>query len=211
MPARASRLRRMQRIRAGHARPGCAAFVDGARLAILLACLPAVPVRAQDLPADARLAIGVFAHDRGPSSDYNESGIDPNVEIQFAPIERGLGGALGSPRPHLGASINFDGETSALYGGFTFELFSHRRLFVEGFLGLALHNGSLHKDEVLCRAESDCGFGYRVIPRLGLETGIRLSGRDAVSMFYDHMSHGGLFGSENEGVDHVGFRYIRSR
>lgn len=210
MPAQANRLHRTHPERAAHGGPGRTGLVDAVLLACLLAFLPAVPARAQDLPADARLAIGVLAHDRGPSSDYNESGIDPNVEIQFAPIERGIGRAMGAPRPHLGASINFDGETSALYGGFTFELLSHRRLFIDGFLGLALHNGPLHKDELRCQAESDCGFGYRMIPRLGLEAGIRLSGHDAVSVFYDHMSHGELFNSENEGIDHVGFRYIRS-
>lgn len=206
MPTQANHLHCVHRVLVAHTvHPGYAALAG----AILLTLMPVPSAQAQNLPVGSRLAIGVLAHDRGPSSDYNESGIDPNIEIQFAPIERGIGRAIGSPRLHLGASINFDGDTSALYGGFTFELLSHRRLFVDGFLGLALHNGPLHKDELRCQVESDCGFGYRVIPRLGLEAGIRLSDHDAVSMFYDHMSHGELFNSENEGIDHVGFRYIR--
>lgn len=183
-------------------------FVAGCCMgAVLIAIQAFSPAQAEDVLADTRLAIGVLAHDRGPASDNNESGTDLNGEVQFAPLDGAIGRAIGSPRPHLGASLNFNGDTSAVYGGLTYEFLPHPKWFVDGFIGLALHDGPLHKDPVRCAQTSDCGFGSRVVPRLGLETGINFSSHDAVSLFYDHMSHGNVFNVENEGIDHVGIRY----
>lgn len=58
------------------------------------------------------LAIGVLAHDRGPFSDQHEKGVDLNLEAQFAPLT-----FPGSPRPHLGFTANFEGDTSVAYAG----------------------------------------------------------------------------------------------
>lgn len=186
-------------------------FVAGCFMAAVLIAMQAFsPAQAQDALADTRLVVGILAHDRGPASDNNENGTDLNGEVQFAPLGGAIGRVLGSPRPHLGTSLNFNGNTSALYGGLTYEFLPHPKWFVDGFFGAALHDGPLHKDPIRCAQNSDCGFGSRLLPRLGAETGINLSGHDAVSLFYDHMSHGGFFNRENEGIDHVGIRYRHS-
>lgn len=185
-----------------------ACLVAGFLMGTALVSMQAISLaHAEDILANSRWAAGIFAHDRGPSSDNHENGVDLNGEIQFAPLDGVIGRAIGSPRPHLGATPNFNGQTSAIYGGLTYEVLPHPKWFIDGFIGLALHDGPLHKDPVGCRQGSDCGFGLRVLPRLGLETGINLSERHAVSLFYDHMSHGNLLNVENEGIDHVGIRY----
>jgi len=151
------------------------------------------------------VAAGVFAHDRGFASDNHEDGIDLNLEVQFSPLDY-----RGSPRPHLGTTLNFHGDTSVVYAGFDFTLFRVSDWFLDASISAAVHNGPLHKDPVGCREESDCGFGARVLPIFGGEIGYRLDRESAISLYYDHMSHKWLFGGENEGIDHIGVRYIRS-
>ena len=150
---------------------------------------------------------GLLAHDYGFASDHNENGdgVDLNLEAQFAPLD-----FPGSPRPHVGVSANFYGDTSAAYAGLSFRFRETARWFVDGLLGAAVHNGPLHKDPVRCNLYSDCGYGVRILPHLGLEAGYRISPVSAVSLFYDHMSHKWIVDGENEGLDHIGLRYLRS-
>ena len=81
----------------------------GRCLGLLIAFGFLAPVQATELAGSSQriLAVGVIAHDRGFASDHHEDGIDLNLEIQFAPLHR-----FGSPRPHLGATLNFQGDTS---------------------------------------------------------------------------------------------------
>lgn len=183
--------------------PGC-----GLLLALLAAALPS---HAGDPDAAGRidvLSAGILIHDRGPTSDRHENGIDPNIELQFHPPDWGWWRALGAPRPHLGLTPNLSGDTSALYAGVTYAFDPHPRLFAELALGLAAHDGPLHaQDRLACEQDSDCGFGSRVILRYGLELGLRLERGHAVTLIYDHMSHQELLDTENEGIDHIGLRY----
>jgi hypothetical protein len=158
-------------------------------------------------------------HDRGPTSDRHERGVDPNLELQFNPPDWRAWRWIGSPFLKVGATPNFNGDTSALYAGIGYEFSlsnkyvdlltydSTKRLFIAGGLSAALHNGPLHKNKIACEERSDCGFGYRVLPRLNVELGTRLWGNHGLSLFYDHMSHKGVLPGENEGLDHVGIRY----
>lgn len=183
---------------------GHAFQIAGGFLLLILGSLASGSLLAADSEsAPARLiSIGVLAHDKGPFSDHNEDGTDLNLEVQFAPLP-----ILWSARPHLGATINFIGDTSAIYTGLTFPFYQSQRWFLDGAVGAAVHNGPLHKDPVRCREESDCGFGKRLLPRLGLEAGYRFSPDQSVSFFYDHMSHKWIMAGENEGIDHIGLRY----
>ena len=151
------------------------------------------------------LAIGVLAHDSGPFSDHNEDGIDLSLEAQFAPLD-----FWGAPRPHLGLEANFQGDTSVIYAGLGFRLRETKQWFADGLLGVALHDGPLHKDPVGCQLNSDCGYGTRFLPRFGLEVGYRLSPVASVSILFDLMSHKWLVAGENEGLDHIGLRYIKA-
>lgn len=161
------------------------------------------PAQAAEFTRDLTLAVGVLAHDRGPISDNNEAGVDLNLEAQFAPLD-----ILGSPRPHLGVTANFVGDTSAAYAGLGFRFYETPQWFVDGLLSVALHDGPLHKDPTACQLNSDCGFGIRVLPRFGLEIGYRVSRSASVSLFFDHMSHKWVVAGENEGLDHIGLRYL---
>ncbi|HEY0663037.1 MAG TPA: acyloxyacyl hydrolase [Thiobacillaceae bacterium] len=186
-------------------RPGRRTGVGG--LGLVLALALAAPAGAEAPGDDGRriLAVGLLAHDRGPASDETEDGgVDLSLEVLFAPLD-----LPGSPRPHLGATLNFDGETSAAYAGLTARAFERSRWFADLFLGAAVHDGPLHKDPLACDVDSDCGFGVRVLPRFGLEAGYRIGPDAALTVYLDHMSHKWLIGGENEGLDHTGVRYLR--
>lgn len=162
------------------------------------------PALAAAREASSLFVVGVLGHDQGPASDHQESGVDLNLEVLFTPINM-----WGTPRPHLGATLNFNGDTSIAYAGLTFSLHDSRRWFGNGFIGGVTHNGPLHKNPVGCQLISDCGFGVRVMPRLGLEWGYYLTSENALSLYWDHLSHKGIISGENEGIDHMGLRYRR--
>ena len=142
-----------------------------------------------------KTVFGILVHDRGPGSDRHETGVDPNWELQFNPPEGKLWRSIGSPLPTLGATPNFKGDTSVLYAGLTYELSLSnqytnevtynitKRSFFAGGISAALHNGPLHKDRAGCAETSDCGFGYRVIPRLNVELGARFLDNHGISFF----------------------------
>jgi hypothetical protein len=106
---------------------------------------------------------GLFIHDRGPTSDKHEGGVDPNWEIQFNGPDWKLWQWIGAPFPMVGLTPNFNGDTSVFYGGLTYEIsLSNRfldeltqnltkKLFIAGSVSLALHDGPLHKREVELR------------------------------------------------------------
>jgi lipid A 3-O-deacylase len=175
-----------------------------------------------DAPSEPWVHKTIFSlllHDRGPFSDRHESGVDPNWELQLNPPKWPAWRWIGAPKPMLGITPNFNGDTSAFYGGLNYELSLSNRwtdelsgnltkhLFVGASLSVALHNGPLHKDKTGCEERSDCGFGYRALPRLGFEVGGYFTDKQGVSVFYDHMSHKGILEGENEGIDHIGIRY----
>jgi hypothetical protein len=189
---------------------------------LLLTSLPVSRVSAGDSETDQlihKTVFGIFLHDRGPASDRHESGIDPNWELQLNPPKWRPWRWIGSPYPMIGLTPNFKGDTSVFYSGLTYEFSLSNKLtneltynltknlFVAGSVSAALHTGPLHKDTLGCRETSDCGFGYRVLPRLAFELGTYFLGNHGLSLFYDHMSHKGILPGENEGVDHTGIRY----
>lgn len=168
-----------------------------------------------------RVTFGLLLHDIGFISDQREHGLDPNWEMQFNPPDWKWWRWVGSPAAMLGATPNFNGYTSAFYLGLAWEVsLSNRfldnltndfskRLWISGGISTAVHTGPLKKDEAGCRENSDCGFGSRVLPRINLEVGVNFWENHAVSLFFDHMSHGSLGCSciQNEGIDHTGIRY----
>jgi len=166
-----------------------------------------------------KTVFGIVAHDRGFAADKHEGGVDPNWEIQFNPPTWKYWRWIGSPQFMAGLTPNFNGDTSVFYGGLmyefglsteltdklTFDLTKH--LFVAGSLSAAIHTGPLHKNQQNCEEHSDCGFGYRVLPRVAGEIGVKFWKNQGVSFFWDHMSHKGFLSGENEGIDHIGMRY----
>jgi lipid A 3-O-deacylase len=172
---------------------------------LALAALAGNPAQAGFADDSTLIAIGVFGHDQGPASDHNEHGIDLNLEVRFAPLD-----FFGSPRPHLGATLNFVGDTSIAYAGLTLPVYAYSNWFVNGSVSAAVHNGPMHKDPDGCVRHSDCGFGVRVLPLFSADIGYRLDDKSAISLFYGHMSHKWIISGENEGLDYTGLRYLRS-
>jgi hypothetical protein len=167
-----------------------------------------------------KVVFGLVAHDRGPFSDKHEGGVDPNWEIQLNPPRWKYWRWLGSPLPIIGATPNFNGDTSVFYGGVNYEFKLSNKtldawtynltktLFVAGGLSAAIHTGPLHNNRHDdCNEHSDCGFGYRVLPRLHIELGTNFRENHGLSLIYDHLSHKGILPGENEGIDHIGLRY----
>jgi hypothetical protein len=58
-----------------------------------------------------------------------------------------------------------------------------QHLFVAACLSAALHNDPLPKNESGRKEESDCGFDYRVLPRLGFDIGRYFSAQQGLSIF----------------------------
>ena len=188
-------------------------------LVLLFGAGSSIAADGEKQPLLYKTVFGIFAHDRGFAADKHEGGVDPNWEIQFNPPTWKYWRWIGSPQFMAGLTPNFNGDTSVFYGGlmyefglsteftdkWTFNLTKH--LFVAGSLSAAIHTGPLHKRRDNCENHSDCGFGYRVLPRLAGEIGIQFWKNQGVSFFYDHMSHKGFLPGENEGIDHIGMRY----
>src|ERR1700747_3036308 len=83
--------------------------------AMLVAALPATaPAQIQVVD---EFKFGVLAHDVGLFDKHVESGADINFEMLFTPPE--FFRVIGSPRPHLGGSLNTAGNTNAGYFGLT--------------------------------------------------------------------------------------------
>lgn len=135
-----------------------------------------------------------------PFKHRYEGGVDLNAEVLF--VSPGFLRYIGAPRPRFGGSINTQGDTSSAYVDLDWDYQFELGPFIEGFLGLAWHNGKL-TDANPDRIE----FGSRMLFHLGLEAGWRFQRRHGVSLFWDHMSNAGLLDDKNQGINNFGVRY----
>ena len=142
---------------------------------------------------------GILAHDRGPFTNNEEGGADINLEVLFRSPD--FLGSIGSPRPHLGFSVNTSGDTDQFYAGLTWEWAFWRRLFAGFSLGGAVHDGKTETSRT-DRKELGC----RVLFRGSLELGYSLTRRHGVSLFYDRISNLDIC-DHNEGLETAGMRY----
>jgi len=173
-----------------------------------------------DSPLLRKSMFGIGLHDTGPISDKKENGVDANWELQFNRPSWNWWRWILSPYTVVGATANFNGATSQLYGALNWEVSLSTKwtdaltfnltktMFLSVGIGPAIHNGPLTKNQGRCDETDDCGFGTRILPRLFAEVGTYFWKNQGISFFVDHMSGGKAFGGkQNEGVDHVGLRY----
>ncbi len=162
----------------------------------------------QEAPADTTdggilygCRVGLLYHDVNGlwSGSRAEGGIDVNAEIVFRRPGYFLWG--GAIRPNLGVTVNSQGDTSTLYGGFIWEIVSRAGLFFNTGLGLALHNGELDAGDDRQKA-----LGARVLFRIPFEIGATFGGRHRLSVFFAHISNAYL-ADPNQGLDVLGLRY----
>lgn len=148
-----------------------------------------------------RAFFGILAHDVGGlwSGTRLEDGVDINGEIVFC--RTGISVLAGTLRPNLGLSVNNQGDTSKLYGGVLWELNTPSGFFLATGLGAAVHNGKLDTDD-----KDKKSLGSRILFRIPIEFGYRVTAHHSLSILFDHVSNAGL-ASPNEGQDTIGIRY----
>jgi lipid A 3-O-deacylase len=148
---------------------------------------------------------GVLAHDVGLFDHHVETGADVNFEMLFTPPE--FFSFIGSPRPHLGGSLNTAGNTNAGYFGLTWGITLIQNLFgwgnevfLNGSLGGALQDG--HNNTAPPGRKT---LGSTALFRESLELGYQLTPTVSVSGFVDHMSNANL-APHNAGITDAGAR-----
>ena len=176
-----------------------------AALVCAAACVGLSGTAAAQAPLLAELKIGGLAHDVTLLGRHVEAGEDVNVEALF--VSPTLLSVLGSPRPHLGADINVQGNTSDVYTGLTWGLTLLRgvlnptdSIFVNGSLGGALQDG--YEDSAPAGRKR---LGSPVLFRESAELGYQITQRVSVSAFVDHISNANL-APRNAGITSVGGR-----
>lgn len=135
-----------------------------------------------------------------PLRNDRENGVDINGEVLF--LSPDFLEILFAPRPHAGLMINSSGDTSSAYVGATWDGRWESGVFLEGFLGMAVHTGKLRNGN-----PDRIEFGSRALFRLGGEVGWRWDDTHGISLIWDHMSNAGLLSSKNQGIDNIGIRY----
>ncbi len=144
--------------------------------------------------------IGGGEHDAGVFGRSEEDGYDINFEMLFVAPE--IFDFMWSPRPTLGVSGNTEGNTSLVYGALTWEWWFFENFFANFSFGFAVHDGKLKTDDIE-RKE----LGSRVLFRESIDLGWNFYGRDHISLYVDHVSHGHVMSGPNEGMDTLGVRY----
>ncbi len=158
--------------------------------------------------------LGATAHDLDffqRNKGGEETGFNVEAELIAAPILfRTLGGRV---RPYGHFSVNTDGGTNVGGVGLIWTSRDYGHWYGEVFAGPSLHDGvgdldGPSSDPVLQRLdETRIIFGSRVVARLGLAAGYRISRHWDVAAYYAHYSHGFVFDDTfNDGLDTLGVR-----
>jgi lipid A 3-O-deacylase len=148
---------------------------------------------------------GVLAHDIGLFGTSVEAGADLNFEMLFTPPD--FLGVIGSPRPHLGGSLNTAGSTNTGYFGLTWGITLIQNLFrsgdgvfANGSLGGALQDGFTNN-----APPGHKKLGSTALFRGSVELGYQLTPTVSISGFVDHMSNADL-APHNAGITDAGVR-----
>jgi lipid A 3-O-deacylase len=149
--------------------------------------------------------IGVLAHDVGFLGDHVESGADMNFEMLFTPPD--FLGIVGSPRPHIGGSLNTAGNTNVGYFGLTWGIKLIQNLFQWGG-GLFLNGsvgGAFQDGYTNSAPPGRKELGSTALFRGSLELGYQVAPNVSVSAFVDHISNADL-APHNAGITDAGAR-----
>jgi lipid A 3-O-deacylase len=173
------------------------------RTALLLIAAPTVAAAQTQIVDEFKF--GVLAHDIGLFDHHVESGADINFEMLFTPPD--FLGIIGSPRPHLGGSLNTSGNTNSGYFGLTWGITLIQNLFRSGdgvFLNGSL-GGALQDGHTNSAPPGRKELGSTALFRESVELGYQLTPTVSVSGFVDHMSNANL-APHNAGLTDAGAR-----
>ena len=106
------------------------------------------------------------------------------------------------PRPHIGGSLNFESKTNYAYAGLTWSVDVTPRVFVEGSLGGAIHDGARKAYETPADRQA---LGCSPLFREAGSVGVRLSAQWSLTATVEHLTNGGTCG-ETGGLTNVGAR-----
>jgi len=148
-----------------------------------------------------QMQVGILRHDAGVFGRHKEPGTDIDGEIRFLPIS--WLDFMASPRPHIGFHYNLNGATNQIFAGITWEFWFWDNFFIDPSFGL-----SFNDDCCLDGGPTDTKqLGSHVLFREAVDLGWNFYGRHSISILLDHVSHGHILASENEGLDSLGVRY----
>jgi lipid A 3-O-deacylase len=165
-----------------------------APLALLLV-LASVPAQA----GLSEIRLGVFDHDISFLGHGKEGGADINGEVLFDSPD--FLKPIWAPRPHLGLSINTQGDTSQVYAGLTWTYEPIQKVFIDFSFGGSLNNGERDTTDLDRKS-----LGSHVLFRESLSVGYRVDDHNSISVAFDHESNANL-ASRNEGLNNLGIRW----
>jgi hypothetical protein len=176
------------------------------------AILPPDSLQAADTIPLSEIKGGAVVHDlwrNHESKTREENTIDINLELLSKPLglfsdQDKFLNALVNPRIHLGGDINTSGYTNKVYLGLTWDYQSETGIFAEFAFGMGVHDGKLKWRRP---PDGRPSLGSPVVFREGLDIGYRFSSGHSLAVHGSHISHGGMFAKENDGMDFVGLRY----
>ena len=166
-------------------------------IAVLLLAVLATPAAAQTSIVD-QFKVGVLAHDVGLFDRHIEAGADVNFEMLF--VSPDVLSFIGSPRPHLGGSVNTAGNTDEGYFGLTWGITLFPNLFANGSVGGAIQDGYTSSGPPGRKI-----LGSTALFRGSLELGYQLMPAVSLSAYLDHMSNADL-ARHNAGLTDAGAR-----
>ena len=165
-----------------------------------------MPAAAQDGKIVDELKLGVLDHDITLGGRAIESGADLNAELLFTSPD--FLGFMGGPRPHLGVSVNTDGNTDQAYFGLTWDWTPIKRIIgqsdgltLSGSLGGALQDGYIDS-----APPGRKKLGSVILFREAVELGYQLTPVNSISIIVDHISNANL-GNHNAGITSAGARF----
>jgi hypothetical protein len=181
----------------------CLCLLSGLSLEALAADLNSPIAYAPPLVARSiisELRGGVFAHAPGTREDGS---VDINGEILFSKPFISADPLISFliPRLHIGATLNTAGDTSQVYAGFTWNYDLTQKIFIEGSVGAAFHNGKTDRFVQPDRLALGCSPLIRGTGSLGY----RLSENWTVMATVEHISNGNTCRA-NQGLTNYGIR-----
>lgn len=147
----------------------------------------------------SEVRIGIMAHDVGVFGRSKEDGPDINAEILF--VSPGFLEFIFAPRPHIGITANTGDDTSQIYAGLTWDWNFWDPFFIEGTLGIAVHDGDTDIE-----SQEKKKLGCKALFRESVALGARFLEHHNISVTLAHISNAKLC-EGNEGLDTVGVRY----